>query len=64
MRTVTICTDAFEQMASLEKRVLGQPDLAVAIIEHPLVYRTAEEIEQIADDLMPTMSQIFVESVS
>ena len=64
MRTVTICTDAFEQMASLEKRVLGQPDLAVAIIEHPLVYRTAEEIEQIADDLMPTLSQIFVESVS
>ncbi|MAT03870.1 MAG: hypothetical protein CL424_02345 [Acidimicrobiaceae bacterium] len=64
MRTVTICTDAFEQMASLEKRVLGQPDLAVAIIEHPLVYRTAEEIEQIADDLMPTMSQIFVESAS
>ena len=59
MRTVTICTDAFEQMATLEKRVLGQPDLAVAIIEHPLVYRTIDEIERLADSAMPLLDRLF-----
>lgn len=59
MRTVTICTDAFEQMATLEKRVLGQPDLAVAIIEHPLVYRTIDEIERLADSVMPLLDRLF-----
>lgn len=49
---MTICTDAFEAMADLEKSALGVPDLGVAIIEHPLVYRTPEEIEAIADDLV------------
>ena len=56
---MTICTDAFEQMATLEKRVLGQADLAVAIIEHPLVYRTSDEIEQLADSVMPVLDQLF-----
>ena len=56
---MTICTDAFEQMAMLERRALGASDLAVAIIEHPLVYRTAEEIEAIADGLMPMIDQLF-----
>ena len=45
MRTLTICTDVFEQMADLEKSALGMADLGVAIIEHPLVYRTAAELE-------------------
>ena len=59
MRTVTICTDAFEQMAELEKVALGVPDLAIAIIEHPLVYRTADQLEQIADQLLPLLETRF-----
>jgi hypothetical protein len=56
---VTICTDAFEQMAELEKRALGVPDLCVPIIEHPLVYRTDEEIEELADQVFAAISDRF-----
>lgn len=56
---MTICTDAFEKMAELERRVLGKPDLAVAIIEHPLVYRNNDEIEQLADSIMPMLDERF-----
>lgn len=46
-------------MADLEKSALGVPDLGVAIIEHPLVYRTGEELEQIADSLLPIFESRF-----
>lgn len=46
-------------MAELEKSALGVPDLGVAIIEHPLVYRTADELEQIADSLLPLLESRF-----
>lgn len=59
MRTLTICTDVFEQMADLEKSALGMPDLGIAIIDHPLVYRSAEELEQIADALEPLLTSRF-----
>lgn len=56
---MTICTDVFEQMAELEKRALGQPDLCVAIVEHPLVYRTDEELEVMADSIVPLLESRF-----
>ncbi len=59
MRTVTICTDVFKEMAELEKRALGVPDLSIAIIEHPLVYRTDEELDKIAAGLMSLFESRF-----
>jgi hypothetical protein len=59
VRTITICTDAFEKMADLEKRALGMPDLGLAIIEHPLMYRTTDELEAIADAIAPLFEQHF-----
>jgi hypothetical protein len=61
VRTLTICTDVFEQMADLEKSALGAPDLGIAIIEHPLVYRTPEELEAIADAMLPLLEARFGE---
>lgn len=46
-------------MADLEKSALGAPDLGVAIIEHPLVYRTPEELEEIADAVLPLLEARF-----
>lgn len=59
MRTLTVCTEPFEKMAELEKRSLGMPDLGIAVVPHPLVYRTAEEIERIADALVPLLERHF-----
>lgn len=46
-------------MADLEKSALGVPDLGVAIIEHPLVYRTPDELETIADAMTPLLEARF-----
>jgi hypothetical protein len=59
VRTITICTDVFEKMADLEKRALGRPDLNIAIIEHPLMYRTDTELEALADSIVPLLEQHF-----
>jgi hypothetical protein len=59
VRTLTICTTVFQKMADLEKRALGMPDLGIAIIEHPLMYRTNEELEALADSLAPLFEQHF-----
>lgn len=34
--TVTLCTDAFAGLAREEARALGMPDLALALVGHPL----------------------------
>ena len=56
---MTICTDVFQEMAELEKRALGMPDLELAIIEHPLVYRTQEELEMLANSILPLLEARF-----
>jgi hypothetical protein len=59
VRTLTICTDVFQEMAELEKRAGGMPDLGIAIIEHPLVYRTDEELDELAAGLLPLLEARF-----
>jgi hypothetical protein len=59
VHTITICTEVFEKMADLEKRALGRPDLGIAIIEHPLMYRTDEELEKLADSIVPLLERHF-----
>jgi hypothetical protein len=44
--TVTICTEAFEALARDEARSLGMPDLALAIIAHPIGGEPPEAIRQ------------------
>lgn len=36
MRTVTVTSDRFSELARLQARTLGSPDLAQVVIAHPL----------------------------
>jgi hypothetical protein len=59
MPTLTICTTVFEKMAQLERDALGQPDLQLAIIGHPLMNRDADSLEDAVDSIMPTIETLF-----
>ena len=56
---VTICTDAFINLAREESRNLGLPDLSLAIVQHPLggeppavvAQRAEEALEQVISGL-------------
>ncbi len=49
---VTVCTDAFIGLARQETRNLGLPDLALAIVRHPLGGESAEVVAERAQDAL------------
>ena len=51
--TVTVCTDVFEPLARNLAAGLGMPNLAIAVLAHPLATRSPEEMDAIADELAP-----------
>lgn len=55
--TVTVCTDAFINLAREESRNLGLPDLALAIIRHPVGGESAEVVAQRAHDALDQVVQ-------
>jgi hypothetical protein len=59
VRTLTVCTEVFEKMAELERNALGQPDLQLAIIGHPLMNRDAASLEEAVDGIMPLIESLF-----
>lgn len=59
LHTLTVCTDVFEKMAQLERDALGQPDLELAIIGHPLMNRDAASLEEAVDGIMPIIERLF-----
>jgi hypothetical protein len=46
--TVTFCTPPFRTLAQRRREALGLPDLRLVFLPHPMMTRTAEEIERIA----------------
>ncbi len=55
MPTITIGTDAFSRLASLQSRAMGHPDLAVVLVEHPLGGIDPDEVREkarLATDLI------------
>jgi hypothetical protein len=50
--TVTVCTDAFINLAREESRNLGLPDLSLAIVKHPLGGEPAEVVAERAADAL------------
>ncbi len=55
--TVTICTDAFINLAREESRNLGLPDLALAIVKHPIGGESEEVVKQRAADALEQVVQ-------
>ncbi|MCH9047156.1 MAG: hypothetical protein IIA40_13760 [SAR324 cluster bacterium] len=57
--TVTICTDAFVGLAREESKNLGMPDLAIAIVEHPIGGLKPDQVAQRAQAaLEPVISAL------
>ena len=44
--TVTICTEAFVELARTEAKNLGLPDLPLAIVQHPMGGLSTEQVLQ------------------
>ncbi len=55
--TVTVCTDAFINLAREESSNLGLPELPIVIIKHPLGGESAETVRQRAEDALEQVVQ-------
>ena len=59
--TLTIATTAFQVLARTQAKALGQPDLPVAIIPHPLGPRSPRELQDIVDRQLEAMVKLVCE---
>ena len=59
--TLTIATTAFQVLARTQAKALGQPDLPVAIIPHPLGPRSRKELHDIVDKQLEAMVKLVCE---
>ena len=50
--TVTFCTQPFRTLAQLRREALGLPTLPVVLLPHPMMTRTAAEIDQLVDQVI------------
>jgi len=60
--TVTICTDAFVGLAREEAKNLGMPDLALAIIAHPIGGESLGAIHQRAEDALAQVARALTDA--
>jgi len=50
--TVTFCTTPFRTLSQTRRATLGVPDLPIIFLPHPMMNKTKEEIEVIADQVL------------
>ena len=55
--TVTFCTPPFRTLAQRRREALGLPDLRLVFLPHPMMTRTATEIEQIASEVVDEVAR-------
>ena len=46
---MTVCSTAFLTLGRAQAKALGNPDLPIAVIEHPFGLRKREEVRQMAE---------------
>ena len=51
--SVTFYTPPFRTLALRRRESLGAPDLSLVVLVHPMMTRTAAEIETLADQVLP-----------
>jgi hypothetical protein len=61
---VTFCTPPFRTLAMRRREALGLADLPVAFLPHPMMTRTADEIEQIAADVVDEVARLLTGSAA
>jgi hypothetical protein len=47
--TITVATESFTRLAALQSKAMGMPDLAVAVIDHPLGGIEPDEVRKKAE---------------
>jgi hypothetical protein len=53
--TVTVCTEAFVDLATGVAHANGIPDLSLAVIPHPFTKLSPEEVVELAATLLPAI---------
>lgn len=54
---MTFCTPPFRTLAERRREALGLPGQPVVFLPHPMMTRTAEQIEAIADQVLAEVVQ-------
>ena len=61
---VVLCTEPFEVTARNIARMLGLPDYAFVLLEHPIGSRTPAEIETLAEEAYRQAREILLRQVT
>ena len=61
---VTFYTPPFRTLALRRRESLGTPDLALVMLVHPMMTRTATEIETLADQVLPEVVKALLASTA
>ena len=59
MPTLTLCTDAFDVVASSVSQGAGMPDVEILFTQHPIAPLTPAEVDVRVEALMPTVRRFF-----
>jgi hypothetical protein len=60
--SVTICTDIFEITARSMAEMWGAPTYPIVLTEHPIAELTREQLRARAEDMLPEMEAILLET--
>ena len=55
--TITFCTHPFRTLSNVRRSSLGLPELPLVFLPHPMMTKTAAEIEQLADQVLAEVVQ-------
>lgn len=62
--TITFCTQPFRTLATVRKETLGLPDLPIIYLPHPMMTKTREEIDRLADEALAEVVRRLTETAS
>jgi len=54
-----VATDAFKFMAEFEAKSLGIPDVAVLVVNHPIVTKDRAQLDADVDEVMEQVREFF-----
>ena len=59
---MAICSTAFLTLGRAQARALGNPELPIAVIEHPFGVRTREEVRQLAEKCVDDIAKLVLKA--
>ena len=59
---MAICSTAFLSLGRSQARALGNPDLPIAVIQHPFGLRSREEVRQLAEKCVEDIAKLILKA--